>query len=130
MSNPNPSPKTRFKKGQVANPKGQKGGMRSRLKKLTVETYREVIQMVVNGDVEALQMIIKDPTQPAIKVAVATSFATAIKKGDFQTIELILSRLIGKVPDVILTKNENVNVNLEPNKEKVKALLAKIESEI
>lgn len=133
MSNPNPSPKTRFKKGQITNPNGQSGGLRSELKKLTLDTYRDIIQMVVTGDVEALQQIIKDPKQPAIKVAVATSFAIAMKKGDFETVELILSRLIGKVPDVIRVHNTGsiatTELNKKDDKERVRGIIAKLESE-
>ena len=90
----------------------------------------KLIEIIIKQDIEALQVIISDKKQPALKVAIATSMATAIKKGDFETIEKIIQRVIGKVPDVVISRNENTNINLQPTQAKVKAILAKIESEI
>lgn len=136
MTNPNPSPKTRIKKGEIRNPTG-KGGLtpiKREVRKLTVEAYREIIDLVITNDIDQLQEIIRDKSQPALKVAIAACFATAIKKGDIATVERIIERIIGKVPDVVRVHQTGAigttKLDSKDDKQKVRAILAKLESDV
>lgn len=106
--------KTQFKKGQVANPHGARvhDVHKRKLKKLTIETYREVIELVLTGNIEAMQGMIKDPATPAIQVGVATAFLKAIRNGDYEVIEKIAERIVGKIPDELNVNARNLNANL------------------
>lgn len=112
-----PPPKhTQFKKGQSGNPQGgriQNPALRA-LKKLTVETYREIIELVLISDVATIQAIAKDPSTPAVKVGICVAFLKAIKNGDYAVIERIAERIVGKIPDEIkiqpMTVNQKVTI--------------------
>lgn len=126
-----------FKKGAPsANPAGgqlHNPAVRA-LSKLTVDTYREVIELVLTGKLADLKAMIENPNTPAIQVGVATSFVKAIKAGDYGVIERIAERIVGKIPDVI-----NVNSNNKTDLtgrlavldyDKLKSQLAKLESDV
>lgn len=104
------------------------------LKNLTIETYRNVIELVLTGKLADLKTMIENPNTPAIQVGVATSFVKAIKAGDYGVIERIAERIVGKIPDVI-----NVNSNNKTDLtgrlavldyDKLKSQLAKLESDV
>lgn len=123
-----------FKKGQSGNPEGGRvhNPITKALKNLTVETYREVIEAVCTGNVDNLRRMIEDPKTSALQVGVATAFAKALKAGDYATIERIAERIVGKIPDELKVSSSNVNANLNAtiDKEKLKAALAHLESEV
>lgn len=106
-----------YKKGQSGNPAGRPKGIinpiRQALKELTVDTYREVIEVVLTGNFAELQRIIDDPTTSVIQVGVAKAFAKAMKAGDYQTIERIAERIVGKIPDQINLVSKNLNANMD-----------------
>lgn len=128
------SEKTQFKPGQTGNPNGRPiiSPEIKALKTLTVKSYREIIQHVIDGNVEQLKEIVRDNTQPALKVAVAAAVITAIKKGDIATVEKILERVIGKVPDIVQFTGQvgNTDLNAPRDKQKLRALIDKLESEV
>lgn len=111
-----PHLKAPWKKGQSGNPKGRPKGttnvIRQALRELTVETYREVIETVLKGNMAALQAIIDDPDTPVIQVGVAKAFMKAMKAGDYATIERIAERIVGKIPDEINLVSKNLNANV------------------
>lgn len=111
-----------FKKGQSGNPEGGRAHNPAikALGKLTLETYREVIELVLKGKLTDLKKMIEDPNTPAIQVGVATAFLKAIKNGDYNVIEQIASRIVGKIPDEINLNSRNVNANLNATIDKVK----------
>jgi ribosomal protein L25 (general stress protein Ctc) len=110
-----------WKKGQCGNPaKIKQSPIKRALRNLTIETYREVIQLVLTGNLAALQIMIDDPVTPAIQVGVAKAFKKAIDHGDYTIIEKIAERIVGKIPDVVIQQTINSTSN---NKDKVKAIL-------
>ncbi len=129
-----PPEATRFKKGQSGNPLGGKlhNPAVKALKKLTIDSYREVIELVLTNNVEAIKRMIQNPDTPAIQVGVATSFMKAIKDGDYGIIERIAERIVGKIPEElnVTSKNVNANLNASIDKQKLKAALAKLESDV
>lgn len=124
-----------FKKGQPsANPQGARlhDPVTKALKKLTLESYREVIELVLTGNLAALKAMAEHPDTPAIQVGVATSIMKAIKDGDPTVLERFAARIVGKIPDEInLNSNSTVNATINTfDSEKLKAALAKIRSDV
>ncbi len=108
--------KHKFKKGVSGNPEGARkhNPAIKALSKLTVETYREVIELVLQGKVSDLKAMAEHPDTPAVQVGIAVSFLKAIKNGDYAVIERIAERIVGKIPDEIkiqpMTVNQKVTV--------------------
>jgi len=123
-----------FKPGQPsANPKGRpRNPIPDALKKMTKQSFRRIIRAVVKGNVDQLNKMVTDPKASALEVAVASSFMKAISRGDYDTIEHILQRIVGKIPDEILVRSRNLNANVDAplDNEKVKIAVAKILGEI
>lgn len=123
---------TQFKKG---NKIGAAGGrahnpITKALKNLTIETYREVINVVLTGDIEQLLEMSRSKTIPAIQVGVAVAFVKAIERGDYAVIERIAERIVGKIPDELKVTSNNINVHGAIDPVKLKAALVKLESDI
>lgn len=103
MANSNPSPKNRFKRGQVANPRGA-GAHSAELKlirKLTTVEIAEVGSFILDSDVLSLQSIAKDRSASALKVMTASIVLKAIKNGDVHALDVLLNRIVGKVKDKV-----------------------------
>jgi len=94
MPNPNPSPATRFKKGQSGNPTGRPKGSRN-YKTLFVEAYKSLAQDLKLG---------KDPDELMIKILVR-GIKEALR-GDYRFYKDIMDRFYGK-------PESEVNVNLK-----------------
>jgi hypothetical protein len=71
------------------------------LRKLTVEKLEEIADLILAGDRPTLQLLANSHTEPAIRVAYARAALNAMQKGDLQTIEMILARLVGKVKEKV-----------------------------
>lgn len=123
-----------FKPGQPsANPSGRpKSPIPDALKKMTKQSFRRIIRAVVKGNIDQLNKMVTDPKASALEVAVASSFMKAISRGDYATIEHILQRIVGKIPDEIVVRSRNLNANIDAplDNEKVKIAVAKILGEI
>lgn len=130
----NPPKHSQFKKGKVANPEGGRthNPATRALKNLTVESYREVIELVLTGRVQDLRAMAENPETPAIQVAVATSFLRAIREGDYTIVERIAERLVGKIPDEINLRalNVNANLNAKVDKDMLKAAMAALDDDV
>lgn len=119
----NPSPKSppkhgQIKKGEVRNPKGI-GGVNHNplikaLRKVTLESYREIVELVLTSDVQAIKKIAENPKSTGLQVGIAVAFLKAIKNGDYTVIERIAERIVGKIPDEIkiapLSVNQKVSI--------------------
>lgn len=141
MANPNPKrvPKhLLFKKGNKANPIGGRAHnpLSKALRNLTVESFREIIEITLKGNLADLEKIIKDPNTSALQVGVATSFYKAMKAGDYATIERIAERIVGKIPEQINLVSQNMNANVTVptesplTKEEIDAAYDKFDSEV
>jgi len=123
-----------FQKGRSGNPAGARAHNPAikALRKLTLETYREVIELVLTGNLTELKAMAEDPDTPAVQVGIATAFMKAIKNGDYSVIERIAERIIGKIPDELNINSKNVNANLNAaiDKEKLKAAYAELEKDV
>ena|ERR1035438_7237930 len=131
MANRNPSPKTRFQRGQVNNPEGARthNPVIKALRNLTINAYREAIELALTGGVSELEQLAADPNANVVQVGVAKSLLKALEKGDWFVIDKIAERLIGKTPDYILTQQVPrpiVPIDMKRLKEAIK----KIEAEV
>lgn len=131
-----PPEKTRWKKGQSGNPEGARKHHPAlkALKNLTLDTYRDVIEAVCSGNISLLATMAKgdDPKMSALQVGVARAFYAAIQKGDYEVIERIAQRIVGKIPDElnVVSKNLNANVETKPiDRKEVRDVIAKLEKE-
>lgn len=128
----------KFKPGQSGNPNGGRAHnpITKALKNLTVETYREVIELVLTGNVDALKEMMADPKTSALQVGVATAFLKAIRTGDYAVIERIAERIVGKIPDELNVNAKNLNtttVNAAVavvTDEELKARMARLRSDV
>lgn len=134
--NPGGPVHTQFKKGQSGNPLGGKlhNPIKRALKNLTVDTYREVIELVCQNDIDALEEMSESRTITALQVGVARAFLKAMRDGDYGTIERIAERIVGKIPDKLEVTgdnvNRNLNVNAEVSDEILKHALAKLRDDV
>lgn len=98
---PLPPEAHRFKKGQSGNPHGRPAltNEQRALRDLTVESYRGVLKTILDGNLEELQTLMKDPKSTVLEVSLASAALKAIKVGDYSVIERIAERIVGKIPD-------------------------------
>lgn len=131
-----PPPKQyQFKPGVSGNPEGARirkpDPIGKALKNLTIESFRKVVEAVCTGNIDNLKAMVADPNNSALQVGVARAFLKALKNGDYGTIERIAERIIGKIPDELnVNSHVNANLNVEIKKEKVRAIIAELESEV
>lgn len=89
----------RFMKGKSGNPKGRPVGIKTALKKLTKESLEDVANLVIERKIKELRALVKSKTEPVLKVWIASIAMKAIDKGDMDSLDKLLNRLIGKVRD-------------------------------
>lgn len=128
---PVPPVHSRFKKGQSGNPLGGRAHSPATkaLRKLTIDTYREVIELVLTSNLSALKALVENPKTSAVQVGVATAFLKAIKNGDYAVIERIAERIVGKIPDELNVRSKS-DTTLNISKEALRAALKEIEKEL
>lgn len=119
-----------IKKGQVLNPNGARAHnpATKALKNLTIETYREVIELVLTGNLQALRDMRDNENIPAIQVGVARAFYNAIKCGDYGVIERIAERIVGKIPDQLVLNSTLQHGPID--REKLKLAMAELENDV
>lgn len=101
-----------FKPGQSGNLKGRPPLTveQRALRKLTLSTYQEVIELALTGDIAELKEFAANEKLPAIQVGIARAILKAIKDGDPSILERFAARIVGEIP-----KNLNVNGILNVN---------------
>lgn len=115
MGNPNPSPKTRFRKGQTGNPSGGRlhNPVLRKIRKLTMDEVAELGAFIITKNVVQLKKIIADAQKnpetksSALKIWFATIAIKGISKGDAYALDTLLNRLIGKVPTAVELTGKN-----------------------
>lgn len=92
-----------WKPGQSGNPEGGRAHDPTTkiMRKLTTEYFKDCIDAAVNGNLSDLVKIAEDPNTPVIKVGIAKCLADAVTKGNWDLLEKIIARLVGKVPDQV-----------------------------
>ncbi len=120
-----------IKKGEVRNKTGSNMNPAIRaLKNLTIETYREVIELALTSNIDALKSIATDPNTPAVQVGVATALMKAIQAGDWTVIEQIAARIVGKIPDELKVHSTNNTRVALVDEVKMREAMKKIEEDV
>ncbi len=124
-----------FKPGKSGNPGGRPANpIPNALKKLTLQQYRRIIKAIVKGNIDEVRRVVKDPKSCSLEVAIAACYLKAIERGDYDTVEKMLQRIVGKIPDVVEVNSRNLTMNANLNAaiptEKLKAAILKLEEEV
>lgn len=122
-----------WKKGQSGNPSGGRkhNPLNRAIRQFTTKTFRKLINLAFTSNVEELATIAKSKKKPAIEVAIARSFLTAIQKGDYGVIERIAERIVGKVPDkIIFEEIRTIKVKVTAQRELLKLSSEEIQKRI
>lgn len=98
---------TQWKPGQSGNPNGARAHNKElkRLRNLTTEQVIELGSFLLDHNIIELQAIVNDAVNnpdsehTSLKIWIAKIVLTAGKKGDAKALDLLLNRIIGKVPD-------------------------------
>lgn len=125
--------KVGIQKGEVRNPLGNSGFSNpviKALRKLTLPLYREVIELALTSNIAQLQKLAADPDTPAIQVGVAIALMKAIKVGDWDILEKIASRIVGKIPDEVNVNSNNSTKLSVVDERKVAEVLKKLELDV
>lgn len=99
MANPNPSPATRFQPGH----RGTGGRRKGSLRKDDVQAVMGRLCRMTRAE---LQAIVDSPTSQMLDISVASIFLKAAASGDHTRMTFLLDRMIGKVKDEILVRND------------------------
>lgn len=121
-----------IKKGQVLNPLGAGAHNKAlqALRKFGQKEYSDIIEYALTNNLRALQKVIKDPETPAIKVGVAKALLNAINFSDWNVINQIAERLVGRPAQKIELKTETDLSHLsDDDLEQVKKILMKNQNE-
>ena len=96
-----------FKPGQSGNPTGRPPEAPAELKNYTKKEIAEVLCRMMKMTVDELVRFSKDPDATALEVIISSVIRECMKKGDFHTLDKMLERVIGRVPQKTeLTGNE------------------------
>lgn len=87
----------------------------AKVQDLRAADLRKLITIYMNKSKDELQELMKDGSLPGLQLVIIRQVLQAIQKGDFGGIDLMLQRVLGKVP------NQNINENHDMS-EKEKAL--------
>lgn len=116
------------KKGEIRNPEG--GRSHNPIRKLTLEVYRDIIEIGLTKNVEALKEVAENPKTPALQVAFAFALMDAIKNHKWEVVEGMVSRIVGKIPDQININSQNHTTLATIDEAKMKEVLKKLEQEV
>lgn len=123
--------KYQYKKGQSGNPRGPIANpVTKALKKLTIESFREAIELALSSNLAALRDLARHPETPAVQVGIAVAFLKAIEKGDWSIMEAITARIVGKIPDKLEVTSDNTHTLSVVNQTKIAEAMAKLESDV
>lgn len=134
------------KKGRVENLRPMKKGEKGRnplgagahnqdlkaVRRLTHDAVAELGSMILAKDQTGLNAIHASRTVPALNKWMAGIILEAMRRNDLATLNTILDRIIGKVPEHLKvdSKSSNTNVHAAMDKARINAIMDKLESEV
>lgn len=96
-----PREDTQFKPGQSGHEGHKLPPGFQRLKQLTKKELVDCTNVLIKGDMEGLRRIAQDPKSPALLSTIASIMCKMHERGDMQSFDMLLNRLIGKVKDEV-----------------------------
>jgi hypothetical protein len=98
-----------FVKGQVANPKGRPALTEEQkaIQALTREQFLEVANLLITKSIKELKEIEESPDTPALNSWIIRVILHNANVGDYDPLDKLLNRLIGKVPDKVESENNH-----------------------
>lgn len=126
-----PPMKGRIKKGEVRNPKGYTMPLEQRILRATTnQTLAIMIQKVITLKPVEIKKLHSDKDITALESIILGTILDAIQHRNYNKLEQLLERVIGKVPDKVdmTTKGESLNISKEDHA-KVAAVVKQLEEE-
>jgi hypothetical protein len=117
-----------IKKGEVRNPLGAGAHNQAlkALKKFGQKEYGDIIEFALTNNRSELKKVIIDPDTSVLKLGVAKSLLNAVDRNDWNIINQIAERLVGKQAQQIEFKQTTDLSNLsDDDLEKVQSVLSK-----
>jgi hypothetical protein len=98
-----PPPGKRFQKGQTGNPLGAAIHNKDlkKVRHLTHEDLSTIGTLILESNIAALEAIKANPDTTALRVWFCSVALKAIEKGDAQSLNVLLDRIVGKVSDKV-----------------------------
>lgn len=95
-----------IKKGEVRNPKGSSewAKQKAKIKRLTIDELSEVSTLILRSTREELVRTKDDPDISILQCWVMSLVTKSVQKGDAQTFDVLMNRLVGKVPEAPVTR--------------------------
>lgn len=96
-----------FKKGDVPNPKGSSERARKlgRIKRLTIDELAEVGTLILRHTRDDLSRMKEDCDTSILQYWIMSLVSKSIQKGDVQTFDTLMTRLIGKPPETPISRD-------------------------
>lgn len=87
-----------FQIGNCANPLGAKAHspIKKALKGITNENLKELAEILLENNVQALSDVEKNPQSTVLKIWIARAAQRGIEEGDLASLETILNRILGR----------------------------------
>ncbi len=95
-----------IKKGMVRNPRGssEKSRRLGKIKRLTLDELQEVVTLLLRGKRSDFAAMKEQDDTSILRFWVMSLVAKSIQKGDVETFDLLMSRIIGKAPEHPVTR--------------------------
>jgi len=139
MANNKPPIGRRFQPGQSGNPLGAAAHnkVHKALRRMTKDEIVELGTLLLDSNISAINEIMKDPSSSAARVWLCTIIVNGIKKGDANSLDIILDRIIGRQKnEVELSGNrenpimiDRASMTEEEMDERIKFLMEQINAE-
>lgn len=97
MANNNPSPATRFRKGnQMQKKQTPESRALGAFKRMSSEELAQVCELILHANRGELEAVLQDPNTPMIKVNLISAILADTTKGLTYTLDKLLERTVGK----------------------------------
>jgi len=95
--------KNEFKKGQSGNPRGRpKVPVElKRARRLTQIEFEKSVNKFLFGDKKHLNKVLNDPASTTFDLLIGQMIVMAIKQGDYQRLNFLMDRIIGKAKETV-----------------------------